>query len=92
MTNTNEKTKLYHFLQIHFLEETSITFQDFPPLEELATWFSKSGKIWTCRNKNLTLEEFKKQFLEITHIDEDKVMITDGGIGRGIGGAIFPLS
>ncbi|GEL67393.1 DUF3884 family protein [Marinilactibacillus psychrotolerans] len=91
MSNFNEKANIYHFIQIHFLGETSLDFQDFPALEELATCFSKSGKIWTCRNKKISLEEFKIKFLEITHIEEDQVIITDGGIGRNINGAISPL-
>ncbi|MFJ1628121.1 DUF3884 family protein [Marinilactibacillus psychrotolerans] len=47
--------------------------------------------MWTCRNKKISLEEFTIKFLEITHIEEDQVIITDGGIDRNINGAISPL-
>lgn len=89
MSPITEKTKLYHFIQIHFLNETSLQFNQFPELKNLATWFAISGKIWTCRNKNVPLDEFKKQFFSITGTKEDQVIISDGGIGQGMNGAIL---
>lgn len=89
MTPITEKTKLYHFIQIHFLNETNLRFNQYPELKELATWFAVSGKIWTCRNKNIPLDEFKKQFFAITGKTENQVIITDGGIGQGMNGVII---
>ncbi|HDX9631615.1 TPA: DUF3884 family protein [Bacillus cereus] len=50
---------------------------------KLGDWLSTSAQMWACHSTmyKYNREEFEKEFLEITKLTADNVLISTGGIG-----------